>query len=235
MFRYLTLLLTLSSLNAYATQRVVVLDTGLNLSDARFTPYLCKEGHKDFTGHGIFDAEGHGTHIVGNIIRHAKHADYCLIIVKFYHDFRTEAETYYQAFQYAVSLNPSIVNFSGGGNEAKEWEKHTIEFIKDTTWVVAAGNDQSNLDLSCNFYPACYLFNNVISVGNLNKNLTVAKHSNYGKVIKHWEIGEDVYSSLPCFPFETKDKCNGYMSGTSMATATATGKLIYQRFKYGIK
>lgn len=235
MFRYLTLLLTLSSLNAFATQRVVVLDTGLNLTDPRFTPYLCKDGHKDFTGHGIEDSLGHGTHIVGNIIHYAKDADYCLIIVKFYHDFRSDDSIYSNAFQYATSLNPSIINFSGGGGDFKEWEYLSIQMLSGITWMVAAGNNHTNLDENCNFFPACYQINNVISVGNLNKNLTIAKASNYGKHVKQWEIGDKVYSTLPCLSFETKDKCNGYMSGTSMATSTATGKLIYQRFKDGIK
>ena len=48
--------------------RVAVIDTGLDLSDKRFSSRLCKEGHEDFTHTTIEDKSGHGTHVVGLIL-----------------------------------------------------------------------------------------------------------------------------------------------------------------------
>jgi hypothetical protein len=51
-------------------------------------------------------------------------------------------------------------------------------------------------------------------VGNVDRSGKIANNSNYGKSITRWEIGVNV-------------KAYGLiMSGTSQATATATGKIV---------
>jgi len=79
--------------------KIAVIDTGISL-DRIQDASLCKTGHKDFTGYGLNDNHGHGTHIYGLIDQYAKNiklktnsdvallsktsVSYCQIIIKFY-------------------------------------------------------------------------------------------------------------------------------------------------------
>ena len=60
-------LLELNYANAENRVRVAVIDTGIDSELA--TPYLCKDGNKDFTGKGMKDVSGHGTNIAGIIAK----------------------------------------------------------------------------------------------------------------------------------------------------------------------
>lgn len=210
-------LLLLLSCNALAADlKVVVLDTGLNLTDPRFAPYLCKDGHKDFTGEGIEDYNGHGTHVVGNIIQNAGSVGYCLIILKYY-GLNPNYNNYNEAFAEIVKISPKFVNYSGGGTEPNPMEKMIIEALNEIIFVVAAGNE--NQDISINkYYPASYGFSNIVVVGGLDNNGYKSTTSNYGSLVKAWEIGDNVLST--CLNGNCKK------SGTSMSTATHCGKLI---------
>jgi hypothetical protein len=78
---------------------VAVVDTGLDpelMNDSS----ICPDGHKDFTGQGLQDINGHGTHISYLIDQYAKNfillkdgdssklksikSNYCQIILKYY-------------------------------------------------------------------------------------------------------------------------------------------------------
>ena len=58
--------------------KVAVIDTGLNLKYSSSVP-LCKSEHKDFTGEGFNDTNGHGTNIVGLIVQNTKATNYCIV------------------------------------------------------------------------------------------------------------------------------------------------------------
>lgn len=169
--------------------KVAVLDTGIHesLKDANF---LCKFGHKDFTGSGnIYDNHGHGTHIAGLIDQYAKgivlqkqedtekykellskKVKYCIVVMKYY-DPRTPGNNLtntIKAIQYAINLKVDIINYSGGGTDfSKEEEKLVKKAIKaGIKYVAAAGNERSNLNIE-KYYPAS--IDGVIAVGNLEK------------------------------------------------------------------
>jgi subtilisin family serine protease len=202
--------------------RIAVIDTGLNLTDPRFQDHLCKTGHKDFTGEGIKDLVDHGTHVVGIIQQNAGNANYCLLIYKFYSfavSGKLNQEREVMALKQAIKDKADIVNISGGGESKYNPEKEVIKHNPRTLFVVAAGNDHHDLDLKCDYYPACLGFNNILVIGSLNSEGVRSNFSNYGSVVSTYEIGEDVLSTLP-------DNREGRMSGTSMATAVYTGKLI---------
>jgi len=211
----------LLSIPVLAQTRVVVLDTGLDIQDTRFSAHICNEGHKDFTNTELDDVEGHGTHIVGLIQQYAGDADYCLIIVKYYKDSSTynNMKAYTAALKYSFSLEPAIINFSGIGPKFDEDELLEIQHHPEVVMIVAAGNEGTNLDEK-KYYPASYEEANVITIGSIDW-LTehISKFSNYGKVVKGWEVGEFVKSTLP------KGQ-EGYMQGTSMSTAIFCGKKI---------
>jgi subtilisin family serine protease len=202
---------------------VVVVDTGLHLSDMRFAPYLCKEGHRDFTGTGIEDYHGHGTHIASLIIANAKKANYCLVIFKYENAGSTPEDNvppYKEALKALVLLKPQFVNMSLSGNTNIPVEESTISFLKDTTFVVAAGNESSSYQTQPR-WPAMlsFKYNNVVVVGSLDKDGNKLEDSNWGYKDMVWEYGENILGLR-------RGDGTIRMSGTSMATAITTGKLI---------
>ena len=187
-------------------------------------PRLCNEGHKDFTGEGLSDRHGHGTHIAGIIGKHARNSNYCLVIIKYYsqgEDGSVNLKREIQAFQYALNIKVDIINFSGGGPSPSYKEHEIVKKLlaRGTKLVFAAGNENENIDIPENkYYPASYS-PKIFTVGSYKRNLTRARTSNYGKSVNYWEIGDNVLSLLP------GDRI-GYMGGTSQATAVKTGKII---------
>jgi subtilisin family serine protease len=203
--------------------RVGLVDTGLNLNDPRIKPHLCPTGHKNFVQHQtINDLNGHGTFVAGLIEQYSGNANYCLLIYKYYQadvpgivNEKHELE----AFQEAVDNGATIINFSAGGPNFNESESVFIKEHPNTTFVVAAGNERSNLDIPGNeFYPASLFFENEKVVESIDKKGKISSFSNYSSKASK-EIGEDVLSYLPH---------GGYVnaSGTSFATAIFTGKLV---------
>ena len=203
--------------------RVAVIDSGLDLNDYRLTDHLCNTGHKDFSGEGLVDLNGHGTTIAGLIEEYAGDGNYCLVIYKYLSS--TTSDYYNQknevaAIAEAVKNNFKLVNISSGGPGFDEKEYDLIRLHPKTVFVVAAGNNGRNLNRDCYYFPACYLAENEQVIGNLSRDgLTLSPSSNYGRALTASEIGENVPSMLP------GDR-TGRTSGTSMATAIHMGKLI---------
>lgn len=204
-----------------AKLKVAVIDTGLNLKDPRFRDVLCPSDHLDFTGEGIEDYNGHGTHVAGLIKKYAKDAKYCLVILKYFPGKRGSIAPLTDIILYAQKIHADFINISAGGNGFVEQEMNTILSANDITFIVAAGNDSHNLDESCNYFPACYLLNNVTVVGALGLDGKRFSLSNYGSVVRGWEPGEQILSTLP--------EGEGVLSGSSMATAIHTGKMVYAK------
>ncbi len=236
------------------TLTVAVIDTGIDTSVGK----LCKYSSKSFTDSSPKDEHGHGTHVAGLIVQNAGDNDYCLVSLKYYREQNTGKENLrhmLDAIRYAVDLKVDYINISGGGDVAVPEERALIKKALDAGIVVvaAAGNEHNDLDKLCNFFPACY-DPRIVVVGNLEitkdfrdlnyewrglakdaglENLlgTVetrkAYGSNYGKVVNRWEIGTNVRSNIPSTLGFAR---YGYMSGTSQATAVATGKLIKLQF-----
>lgn len=228
--KLLILLTFLSINNSFATIKIGVLDSGLDIEDPRLKPYLCKEGHKDFTGEGLIDYHGHGTHVVGLITQFAGHGDYCLIIAKYYSPKINSAWPYLNALEYLIKLNVDIINISGGGSIFFPSEERLIQNAKNTVFIVAAGNDSVDLDITTKYqyYPACIKSPNILVVGNLKRKGIRHEDSNYGKIVKYWEIGTHVLSTVPNNDPYAIEKYNkyGFMTGTSMSCAIYTGKIV---------
>lgn len=209
--------------------RVAIVDTGLDLKDPRFASLICKDGHNwDFVEKTPmkFDRHGHGTHIAGLIKQYAGDANFCFLVYRYYDNSSAGINNLMNevnAIKQAVKDRADFVNISGGGADRSEIECNEIKSAYGTTFVLAAGNDGMNLDLPlAGYYPACCGTPNIIIVGSLGKTGKKLPSSNYGTRVTEWELGYMVLSTLP-------GGQTGTMSGTSQATAIATGKAVAKR------
>jgi len=203
--------------------KVALVDTGLDLNDPRLKDHLCLTGHKDFTGDGLRDTNGHGTHLAGLIQQYAGEGNYCLLIYKYYSsnaDGYTNLTNEIRSFREAIKNGATLINLSGGGPSFSRQEYNVIHDNQKVTFIVAAGNEGENIETQeGGFYPASFFLKNEIIVGNLDKDGYRAPSSNWAYNQISWEIGQNVLSDLP-------DDTMGRMSGTSQATAIHTGKIL---------
>jgi len=189
--------------------KVVVIDSGLDMKYA-FRAHLCPGEHKDFTGEGLQDSHGHGTNIVGLIVNNAQSNNYCIVVIKAYSKIRTLNPLFFtEALEYANKIEADIINISGGGIGKDSKEEAIVQKLlnNNTTLIVSAGNESRDLDIDCNFYPACYDPRIHVIGAHIN-------FSNYGKVVDSYQPG-------------FREKAFGQtMSGTSQATAIFTGLFL---------
>lgn len=228
------------------TLTIAVIDTGIDSNN----PKLCKFGHKSFTGDNkpLVDNNGHGTHIAGIIAANAGDLDYCIVSLKFFSAKQSGKQNLaatVAAVNFAINIKIDYINYSAGGPEVDKAELKAVEraLNKGIKIFAAAGNEGDNLDLKCNYYPACY-DKRIVMVGNMVHGIPAwarslayvkyvdlsrfkdddhpAESSNFGARVNQWELGTDVDSTMP-------GGFRGKMSGTSQATAIATGKAINER------
>ncbi len=210
MRHFLFLISFLFSLDVLSgTIKVAVLDTGFDMDNPRYVK-LCKDGHKDFTNTSLSDKNGHGSNIAGLIAKNNKKTDYCLIILKIFGGKKSTIYTSTAALKYAYDINVDIVNLSYGGKGYNVFEGRAIHNLLDkgVRVIAAAGNENTDLNKNCNYYPACY-DKRIEVVGNFHKK------SNYGD--KHVDIVID----------GNNKRAMGYtLTGTSQSAAIRTGDLL---------
>lgn len=177
----------------------------------------------------LTDEHGHGTHIAGIVGAEGGNGvgisgvapKVSLMVLKYYDAKGTEVNNLIntvKAIDYAVKMNANIINYSGGGIAPSADEKAAIEraMRKGILFVAAAGNERSNSDLK-KYYPADYGLPNILSVTAIDRFQNVLPSSNYGEqTVDVAAPGNDIISTLPGGQY-------GYMTGTSQATAFATG------------
>lgn len=247
MIRLIILALIISSMNISAKSqiRVAVIDTGIDtIAVEKYRDALCDSGHKDFTGEGIYDFNGHGTNVSGLIHKYARGSNYCQVIIKVFPLRPATPEErikmFLDAVNYAIDIGVNIINISSGGYESMETEYNAfMRAAKNKVLVVAAaGNEGQRLgEKYCEtidvptkkknhtvtitvcrraqFYPAMYKSNWILSVGNKMRNNKRHPSSNYGKYVEVWENGVNAVGLY-----------GPPMTGTSQATAITTGKIV---------
>lgn len=239
----LTFILALFCSSAYAECvkhqiKVAVIDTGFGYGNIKKDAKLCHMGHMDFSRDHLFsylglnnliprDTLGHGTNIVGIIEDYAKKSkvDYCIVILKFYSKDQSNSENLKASIAAINFANDEIradfINYSGGGpSDDSEEREAVLKFLnRGGKFIAAAGNDEQEIGSgNATYYPAMY-DKRIVVVGNLNKHGVRSRSSNYGSAVNRWEIGENV---------------TGYgvtLTGTSMSTAIATGKILNEVYK----
>lgn len=167
----------------------------------------------------LHDHHGHGTHIAGIIRQVAPKAR--LMFLKYYDPKANPTSTIsstVRAIKYATRMGAKIINFSAGGRLPYSEEKAAIIEARDADvlFVAAAGNDGLNTDI-LPYYPASYGLSNILSVAAVDPKENLLSTSNFGRRTVHLAApGEAILSTLP-------QNQRGFMTGTSQATAFASG------------
>jgi thermitase len=133
------------------------------------------------------------------------------------------------AFDWAGDRGVRVVNASLGADGITTAERQAIRDHPETLYVVAAGNDGVNVDVTPH-YPCSYSEANVLCVGATDSDDLLANFSNYGATaVDLFAPGVDVASA---HPLGLSSWLNHYfglgneyevMSGTSMATPHVAG------------
>ncbi len=134
------------------------------------------------------------------------------------------------AIRYAIRMGAHVINYSAGGPLPDDEELTAIREADDAgiLLVAAAGNERSNSDLKP-YYPADYELPNILSVTAFDQRLAILPTSNYGiRTVDLAAPGKDIFSTLPGGRY-------GRLSGTSQATAFATGVAALVMAKHGLR
>lgn len=130
------------------------------------------------------------------------------------------SQTVINAIKYAEANGASICNLSLGGVYQSEALGEAIKNSK-MLFIVAAGNGNAlGIGYDTDKYPvwpACFPYDNIISVANLLFDGTLDESSNYGaETVDIAAPGSFILST-------TTDRTYGFMSGTSMSAPMVTG------------
>lgn len=209
----LLLILLFPSLLFARTVKVAVIDTGLdNFQGVK----LCKDGLIDLTySNTKSERNKHGNNVTHIITDGLEKLDYCVYHIKVINDDLTLKAKFSQGIALAIEKNVDIINYSAGGPDPEVWEEAIVNLaiIKGIKFIAAAGNDHHNLDVKCDFFPACYDIQGLIVVGNKHKT------SNYGKKVTVIRNGVNV------------DAGGTIMTGSSQSTAIVTHETLIQLIK----
>lgn len=219
----ITLLLLLPSF-AFCQEtrtKIGIVDTGIN-KDEYLTPFLCAEGHEDFTNTGLEDRSGHGTLVASLIVTTLNYNKYCIVILKWSDPaVENKSSTILKALKVALNQELPYLNLSLSGENSNSIEKALIgKLLYNGTFItIAAGNNNKDLNKVCNIYPACYFKNksNLFIVGNYNFYNKPQDDSNYNGTINSWEDGHN-----RCY----KNVC---ASGTSLSAPIKLNRIIHEK------
>lgn len=195
---------------------VAVVDTGYSVPQNESNLPFCKFGHATFVGNDMKDNVGHGTNIAHTIaaqVRGLPKGSWCMVVIKFF-DKDTNAgdaeSNSVKSLRWIKKLNVNIVNLSYEGGHANSAERLAIKRLLDSgiKVVAAAGNRNTKPGFPAAADPR------ITVVGNLQEEGVRHPTSNFGDSVNRWEIGTNICAGGRC------------MTGTSQATAIATGKML---------
>jgi subtilisin family serine protease len=219
-----------------AGSTVAVLDTGYDPKHPDLAGIV--KGEKDFTGEGIVDKEGHGTHVASTIAGRgakytgvAKGAD--LMIGKVCQTGGCTFDAILAGMQWAADSGAKVVNMSLGSNNSGDGTGvldaavNRLSAEKGTLFVVAAGNDGPYNQVAS---PASA--DAALAVASVNKQDKYSTFSNPGPRLKDNAAkpdiaapGESIVAARAEGTLEDRvvDGIYARLSGTSMATPHVAG------------
>ncbi len=196
--------------------KVSVVDTGIDEEHNNLADFV-NEGLGARFSDSNLDPNGHGTHVGGTIASYGEVSgvmqEGTLIDVKALCPYsQSTMKNIAEGIIHSVEVGADVVNLSVGGRSYSETLKDATElaYENETILVAAAGNGGKD-SIS---YPAGY--EDVISVGAVDKNQERADFSNTGEKLEFMAPGVDVYSTRPDDEYDLE-------SGTSMASPHVAG------------
>jgi major intracellular serine protease len=212
--------------------KVAVLDTGIDTDHRDLTNALIDS--QDFTGKGIEDQNGHGTHCAGIIAAYSDHKGLIgiapkakLLIGKVLdQDGKGELENIVQGINWAVEKKANIISISFGGNySSNELHKAIHHALAEGVFVICAAGNQGSLYQSNISYPARY--GGVITIAAHDQNGHPLGSSSRGGELDFIAPGDEVFSTY-------KDGGYAKLTGTSMAASWVAGlaALIKSKHNY---
>lgn len=162
-----------------------------------------------------------------------------------------------KSIEYAVKNGADIINYSGGGPGFNRKEQAAIAKAADkgVIFVSASGNESSEIGEKDKYYPASYNLPNIISLNSKDDTNQILSSSNWIKM--DWRKKDDIYnqtapgkniiSTLPPRRYLSgffenlmrsiastppRNEIYGYMTGTSQATAVASGVAALIKSRY---
>lgn len=209
--------------------------------------------------------DSHGTHCAGTIaagnnelgvVGIASNANVKIMTVKVLggSDGTGSTESVVKGITYAIDNGANIINLSLGGEEDDTALRNVIAENPNVLFTIAAGNGDSSYNGSDNdsvpTYPANYVYDNVLSVANLQCDGTLHYSSNYGATtVQLAAPGSYIYSTSTendetdtstdsgsgyGFGYTSSPAVSGYqtMTGTSMAAPMVAGvaAMLYSKY-----
>ncbi len=211
-----------STPNDGAGTHAYIIDTGLRTSHVEFFGRVCDGA--DFTGEGIWDIHGHGTHTAGTVggTTYGAAKQTCIHPVKIFDVTATASDDRVIAGMDWVAqhrVTPAAANMSYGGPYSQAINDATVGLaIAGVVPVTSAGN--ANWD-ACAYSPASSSFAITVAASDINDQK--ASFSNWGPCVSLYAPGVNILSAGIA-----SDDASAYNSGTSMAAPHVTGAaLIY--------
>lgn len=205
---------------------VIVIDTGCDYNHKELKNKLFAgvnfTTENDNNYYNYMDLNGHGTGVVGEIIKIAP--DVKITVVKCMDKNGSgKMNNIIKSLEFAIKQKPDIINMSiGTRGKNSDLENAIKNGVKNNISIVCAcGNDGDGKPITNEFnYPASY--EPVISVGALTKDYQPCFFSASNDLIDLLTFGDDIESIYP------NDKY-GTANGTSQATPIVTGVLALMK------
>jgi subtilisin family serine protease len=220
--------------------KVAVLDTGYDAGHPDLANVVV--GEKDFTGEGITDTVGHGTHVASTIAGTGAASDgrrkgvapgAKLLVGKVLGEFGGSEADIIAGMQWAVDQGADVVNMSLGSNgtsDGTDLMSQTLNELSDTSgtlFVVAAGNSGARETIGS---PGAA--DRALTVGSVTKKDELSVFSSEGPRTGDFGLkpeitapGTDITAARAkgTFPDTSVDEYYTTISGTSMATPHVAG------------
>ena len=129
--------------------------------------------------------------------------------------------TIIKSFNYAISKNVDIINASWAGYICSKFIREKIKEANDKGIfvVTSAGNEKINLD-ETPIFPGSLPYPLVVTVGAVNRDLSIEKDSNFGSAVDFFAFGQGVAAAAP----QTL-ALHARPSGTSLSAPFISGAL----------
>jgi subtilisin family serine protease len=219
---------------------VAVLDTGIDATHPDLANTVV--GERDFTGEGITDTVGHGTHVASTIagsgaasngLRKGVAPGAKLLVGKVLGEFGGTEAGIIEGMQWAVDQGADVVNMSLGSNaptDGTDLMSQALNELSDssgTLFVVAAGNSGARETIGS---PGAA--DRALTVGSVTKKDELSEFSSRGPRSGDFGLkpeitapGSDIVAARAAgtFPDASVDEHYTRLSGTSMATPHVAG------------